>query len=295
MSYQLWISPITGYRRRGTRTAELRNVYEQGLTTRILYEPLRCCHLDDPAHEVRDEMARLDFDVVGALEKEQGGAVGYVTREDLTERGCREAMRPFAHADLVSDSTPLIDLLQALSSTERLFVLAGNRVRGIVTRADLQKPPMRVLLFGLISMLEMHLTFWVATEYPGEAWKQALSPKRVEAARALLEQRKQHNEEISEFDCIQFCDKRDLAIDKDVVRERMQLGSKNAAGKVLRAAEELRNGLAHSLGELATSESWPELASLVKSIEGFLTASDQAVEEMVRKGEAREPILGVAI
>src|SRR6266404_1948569 len=255
MSYQLWVSPSTGYRRRGTRVAELRRLFEQGLTTTVLYEPLRCCHLDDPQDGVSEEMKRLGFDVVGVIEAKGKSPVGYVAGVDLERKTCREALRPFAQSDLVTDSTPLLDLLEVLASSERRFVLARNRVHGIVTRADLQKPPVRILLFGLISLLEMHLTFWAKAAYRGDHWTQGLKAERTKTAAAILKLRAQRNEQISLFDCIQFCDKRDLAIGNDMIREQMKLGSKKTAGKLLRAAERLRDRLAHSQADLAGPDS----------------------------------------
>lgn len=45
--------------------------------------------------------------------------------------------------------------------------------KGIVTFADLNKPPVRVYLFGLVSLLEVHLRFWIRTAYSDGSWKRA--------------------------------------------------------------------------------------------------------------------------
>jgi hypothetical protein len=44
MGFQLWTSPVTGYRRAGTRLRELRHLFEDGITARAILEPLQCCH-----------------------------------------------------------------------------------------------------------------------------------------------------------------------------------------------------------------------------------------------------------
>ncbi len=49
MGHQLWTSPLTGYRRTGTRVREIRLMFEQDVTVRSIYEPLKACPADEPA------------------------------------------------------------------------------------------------------------------------------------------------------------------------------------------------------------------------------------------------------
>jgi hypothetical protein len=81
----------------------------------------------------------------------------------------REHVLPLNAEVLVSNATPLRDLLTSLCDREGIFVLVGSAVSGIVTRADLNKPAARIYMFGLISLLEMHLKIWIRHEYPGDA------------------------------------------------------------------------------------------------------------------------------
>ncbi len=280
MGYHLWKSRTTGYRRRGTRSAELRQIYELGLTTKALYEPLQCCRPDDSPDNVLNEMVRLSFDVVGAAEPGHPNPVGYITKSDLEGKSCRDAIRAFSYSELVADSTPIIDLFQTLGTNERLFVLVGTHVHGIVTRADLQKPPTRLVLFGLISLLELHLTFWIRREYPDDSWREVLKPARLEAAAKILELRRLRNEDLSEFNCLQFCDKRELAVRAQVIRDRLALKSKNSAEEFLKTAEGLRDRLAHSAADLVEGDSWHSIAELIKGVETSLAASDNAVDNL---------------
>lgn len=65
------------------------------------------------------------------------------------------------------------------------FVLVGPNVRRIVSRADLNKPPVPVYLFGLISLLEMHLGFWIRDGYGEEGWQKKPTDGRLTAAKNL--------------------------------------------------------------------------------------------------------------
>lgn len=292
MGYHLWTSSATGYRRRGTRAAELRSLFERGVTVASILEPLRCCHVGDPASGVSEELARLDFDVVGVREPDSGRAIGWLHREDVGEDVSHDRVRPIEPQQVVSDSTPLIDLIPILSDQPWVFVVAGHGVTGIVTRADLQKPPVRALLFGLLSLLEMHLTFWVAQRYPDDTWVTGLSVSRVEKATDLWERRRARNEEIGLLDCLQFCDKRDLIVTADELREGLGLGAKRNARSVLARAEQLRDRVAHSQLDLVSGSSWTELARTVTTIEALLDCSDKLVEAKSAGGE--EPVFHVA-
>jgi hypothetical protein len=53
VGYELWTSPITGYRRRGTRLSEIRALVSAGIQARAILEPLQSCSVDAPADEMR--------------------------------------------------------------------------------------------------------------------------------------------------------------------------------------------------------------------------------------------------
>jgi hypothetical protein len=138
----------------------------------------------------------------------------------------------------------------------------------------------RNYLFGLISLLEMHLTFWISQFYPHDSWKQELKTDRLDAAAKVLSERRKRNEETSLFDCIQFCDKRDLIVAKDELRTRLGLPSKRGTTKLLESAENIRNALAHSQPDLAGGTSWKDLIKLTNDIESLVHRSDEAVEDV---------------
>ena len=76
-------------------------------------------------------------------------------------------------------------MFRVLHDRSWVFVLVGPEVEAIVTRADLSKPPARIYLFGLLSLLEMHLTFWIRQEWGEEGWLEKINKKRIAAARKV--------------------------------------------------------------------------------------------------------------
>ncbi|HKO35760.1 MAG TPA: hypothetical protein VJV21_04735 [Pyrinomonadaceae bacterium] len=178
----------------------------------------------------------------------------------------------------MSDATPLANLLSVMTDKEQVFVLTGERIGGIIARADFNKPPVRVYLFGLISLLEMHLSFWLRHFYEADSWQAELSDNRLARANELFRQRRLRNEEIALFDCLQFCDKRELALSKEDLRSSVGLGSKKVCRKFLREAEKLRDELAHSQYDVSGAN-WRETIRLVEGIEELVRKSDQLVDK----------------
>src|SRR3989442_1622063 len=182
MGHQLWTSPITGYRRRGTRLAELRSLLGSGITAHAILEPLQSCSEAAPAAEIARILGQRDFDVAGVQSKRDGPVIGFVAREALRTGTVKDHLQALTAEQLISDATPLPSVLAVLKVRPHSFVLIGPEVRGIVTRADLNKPPVRVYLFALISLLEIHLTFWVKAVYGEDSWHAQLKATRMEAA-----------------------------------------------------------------------------------------------------------------
>lgn len=83
MGHELWTSPITGYRRRGTRFSELRSLTEGGITVHAILEPLKSCPADAPASEAARMLRQRDFDVAGMKEEPEGKVVAWVMRNEL--------------------------------------------------------------------------------------------------------------------------------------------------------------------------------------------------------------------
>jgi hypothetical protein len=296
MGQELWTSLITGYRRKGTRLSELRELVEDGITAHAILEPLKSSLADVPVEGVTQALKQRDFDVAGVKNEPNGRVVGWVTRESLKLGHVRDYMQPITTEQLIADGTPLPMLLKVLRRTLYTFVLVGPEVAGIVTRADLNKPPVRIYLFGLVSLLEMHLSFWVQAEYPDESWQSELSAGRFEAAKRIRDERRKRNQDPFLYQCLQFCDKRDLLVAKQTLREQLGLGTSAAALAFFKKAEDLRNVLAHSQQDLVDGSSWEDLIDIVQGIENVVQTSDQFVEEKARGigGDYRDELWSAA-
>jgi hypothetical protein len=189
----------------------------------------------------------------------------------------------FTAEHLISDATAIPDLINVLNAKERAFVISGADVMGIVTRADLNKPLVRVFLFGLVSLLEMHMRFWIQKTYRNDSWRSLLSDGRREAASSLHERRRCQNEDISLLECLQFCDLGTLLSKSSDLKATLKLTSTRQTKELLQDAEELRNNLAHSQLDLVAGSTWPELTRVAAAIEDLINTSDRAVEKCANR------------
>lgn len=251
---------------------DLRQLFDRGVTARYLAEPF--ISFDGPrlAADIRPIMYQRDFDVVGVR---RGGVIaGYVARQDLVGGTIDDHAIVFEGADVFDEGTRLVDIVQRLAQTPRVWLSIMGEASGIITKGDLQKTPVRMWLFGITSLLEMQLLRLIRVSYPDESWQALLSAGRVQKAQEMLADRRQHNEAIDLADCLQFADKRAIVAKAENLRRALGFGSQREADDQLQKIQQLRDELAHA--QDIVSGRWPELAQLANIAEQILERCEAA-------------------
>jgi len=171
---------------------------------------------------------------------------GFVLREQLAEGACGDSAIPFEAHHLIDPRAPLHEVVAGLEDHDGLFLAPFGSVAGIVTRTDLEKPPGRMWLFGLLTVVETSITESLRRNFPGDSWWDLLSPSRLQKARAVQEERLRVGDHAELLDCLQFGDK-GYALFKDASsREQFGFSSRQQARDAVRNIERLRNALAHT-------------------------------------------------
>lgn len=261
-----------------SKSKEIKDLFKNSILVRDIYENLKYCNVNDDASIVQKTMEELDFDVYGL--EDNHVISGYVEQFKLREGICGDYQKIFHPSELIAESTPLLDVLPILRDNQRIFVLERNQVTGIVTRGDLQKAPIRMLLFGLISLLEMNLQKIIRIYYPYESWENLLSKKRIENVKDLLVERKKRNEAIDLIDCLQFCDKRTIIMKNKKIINKIWNGSMKSIKTLLKNIEALRDRLAHSQ-DIVAGSSWQEIIDLTKKIDILLQQCEEMIHESI--------------
>lgn len=255
---------------------DLRALYGN-ISVKHVLEPLQFCHADDESAVIRKRMEEpnLDFDVMGI--EENGEIYGYVERSTLAGGPCGKYSRTFHPCELIAESASLTDVFSVLHDAPRIFVLKGTKVMGIVTRGDLQKAPIRMWIFGLITLIEMNLLYIVRARYSNDSWKNHISEARLRKANDLFDDRKKRNEAIDLADCLQICDKADLVLKIPDIKQKIEGRLMRNPQTLLDSAEGLRDILAHAQ-DLVAGSTWTDRIDLMRDIEGLLNALEQARE-----------------
>jgi hypothetical protein len=251
---------------------DLRRIFSRTITLRDIAEPLVSFDHTQPAAAVLAFMEQREFDVVGV--RQQGMVAGYLVRGELNGANVGAHCRKFAAGDVLPDSEPLLSAFAALCEKRHVFINVLGHVGGIVTRGDLQKAPVRLWLFGLVSLLEMQLLRVVRERYPADAWLTLLTEERCQGTRRVFAERQRRHEQNDLSDCLQLGDKATIFM-KD--RELFALSgfpSKQALEDFFKEVGALRNALAHA-NDLASGR-WPALVEMVTTLEGFLERLESA-------------------
>ncbi len=261
---------------------DLREIFSRDITVRYIAEPLASFDAEVDKTTVQAFLTKRNYDVIGV--RRGGFIAGYAKAVDLKD-DCAESLlrnrgsslndyaEPVPDALLIQDSEPLVQAILAMRETPYLFVESLGQVNGIITLGDIQKAPVRMWLFGLISLTEMQLLRVIRETYPQDDWQKYLSDTRLTIAQEMLEQRQASNAEIDLADCLQFCDKRDIFLKSDRLHPFLHPTSKNQGEKLLKDLETLRNNLAHAQ-DIVTGQ-WPKTADLAEQAEQLLLRLEQ--------------------
>jgi len=242
------------------------------ISVRYIAEPLTSFDLEANIPVVNSFMSEHDYDVVGV--RQHGLVTGYVKGSELTSGTFADHVIKFLPSDLVDETTTLIEALRQMRDSPWLFVRTFGHVSGIVTRGDLQKAPVRMWLFGLVSLIEMQLLRIIREGYPNDSWKQFVSDKRLAKARGMHSDRQKENRAIDLADCLQFCDKQDIVLKSDMLQMRIGFTSTASNKRLFKELEQLRNKLAHAQ-DIVTG-CWPEIVDIAEAAERLLEQCEKA-------------------
>ncbi|EEY99108.1 CBS domain-containing protein [Vibrio vulnificus] len=276
MGYQLWMSPETGYRRQGTRFESLHGIFLENAKLLSLLEPVLCCKDTDSASDAKHALKSRDFDVTCVV-NDDGVIVGQIERKALNQGLVAEYVKDVEEEQKIDENTSLVHLLQILEATEFKYVTRDGQIVGIVTRSDLNKPIPRTYLFGVVSLVELHINFWINYYYPNDTWLQALNEDRQAKVQETIELRRGSSDYLAVVECAQLCDKKEILRNTPEFLARFGF-SKTNFKNFLEKLEVVRNEIAHSQSSIIGRLSWEHITRTVSKAEEFVSLSDDVIE-----------------
>ena len=219
-------------------------IFTENFTARDIAAALVSFDETADASEVRQFMRERRFRIVGI--RREGLVVGYVRQEELDGATCGDAIHEFRDGDVVNAWSSFTRLISALRDRERVFVRSFGQIGGLVSRSDLQKPPVRMWLFGMITIAEIFLTETIESLYPDDSWTELVSSGRMRKARELCAERMRRQQPVRLVDCLQVGDKMQLLIRDEEWLEEFDFSSRREGERWIKELGSLRNNLAHA-------------------------------------------------
>jgi hypothetical protein len=235
----------------------LRLLFEEQITVMTIAEDLRIFDLAT----YQEEMANCNFNTSVIFHK------GEWLKYDKGD----EQPNLITQEDLMTENTPILVAFRLLLEKRRFFIPdESGKLSYIVTRTDLDKIPLRIGIFGLISILETHLKDLVRQLVPN--WQDSLSEKRLEQAINLYEWKKDRKEEIDLVQCLQFGDLGSIFSKNQRFKKFEPDFSRDNWVDMMNAIGRLRDALAHS--QLRLGFSWEEIDRILLFIRRIIDAGD---------------------
>lgn len=249
-----------------TSTQRLRRVFIDGFSVHDIAEPLVSFDSTASAKTVRVTMEERGYQAVGV--RKNGVVMGYLEQSELFEGDCAGFTKSFDIATVIADTATFSEVIVALKERPRLFVSILGAVGGIVTRTDLQKPSVRMWLFGMVTLIEMRFSRLIEVFCPNQSWKQFLSDGRVQKAEELFEERTRRNQHIDLLACLQLSDKGQIIARNEELRDSTKFQSRRQLEQAIKGLERLRNNLAHS--QDIVSSDWEIILQLSENLDEVL-------------------------
>lgn len=247
-------------RRLPSQFAALNRLLDEDIRVESIAERLFTASAESFVSELVRLLDQSGFDECGV--HRNGRVTEVVSRSQLECDGAvGDCASPVPLERIVAPETPLWPCMDRIVQRGPLFVLGHDGLDGIVTTADLHKQPARVLMFGVISMLEMVTLEMIRQWFDSDSWKSALTPGRIQKAETLYRNRQRIGEEIDLADCLQLCDKVDICLKRPDIIEIWNLGAK-AAEQVFELLQRIRDNLAHAQSPAPTGD-W---AAVIESL-----------------------------
>lgn len=245
---------------------DVHKTFLRGLAARDIAEPLPSFDATTPAPAARESMLRRHQAVAGV--RQDGYVTSYIEYQDLGEGICGDYARVFDEETVLTDSASITEVVLKLDLFPRLFVRSLGTVAGVVTRLDLQDPPVRMWLFGMITVLEMRFLQLIEARFSDESWTRYISPARLEKAREMQSERRRRGQDARLLHCLQFSDKAQIVVRDETLRSQAGIISRRRGDEVIKSLERLRNNLAHTQDIVAFD--WQTIVAIVKNLERLI-------------------------
>lgn len=242
-------------------------LFSNAFTAQDIAEAVRSFDADKTCQNIAEIMDFHEESIVCI--RNMGKIQGYVRRSDLSTGKCGEHIRFFRHDQVLSGDASLSDIVHTLTLHQYGFITTLGDISGYFSRSDINKPVVRMWLFGIITFIEMEFMNMIEECYPKDSWQPFVSEGRLQKAIEMKQERKRRNQDCKLLECLQLSDKGQILIQDDEILQQLGMESRRNARKLIRELESLRNNLAHAQ-DIVTHD-WAPIVRLSYRLEETLS------------------------
>ena len=240
-------------------SSHFKRQYNEIFTAKDIAEPLLSFDAETPASRMAEIFQAQKHQVLAI--RTDGQVSGYISHEQASDKGmCGTYSKAFSVDQVLDGDASFAEVIYVLTRHDYCFISLLGQVQAVITRDDMNKPYMRMWLFGIITLSEMNITDLIKQHFKDNDWKKLLPDGRVEAAQQLQSERQRLNQHCELIECLQLADKGKLLINDSELLDQLGFNSKSAVKKVIKQFQSLRNNLAHAQ-DISTYD-WAQIARM---------------------------------
>jgi len=253
----------TGHREFAARNRRALRIFMRAFSAQDIAEPLRSFDAEFEAGRIADYLNARPRNVAGL--RESGKVMGFVRQQDLGDAAAQEYLRAFKKGQVVEGEATLADVVLVLTRHDYCFVRVLDDIVGVISRGEMQKPVVRMWLFGFITTIEMALRERISLRWLDGGWEKLMTPSRLQKAVALRDERVRRGQECELLDCVQLSDVARIVLGVPEERAAYGFDTAGAAKRTIKEMESLRNNLAHAQ-DIVTHD-WAQIARMARNME----------------------------
>jgi len=237
-------------------------VLERAFTAKDIADPFISFESKISPGELLAGMTLAEVEVAGLHESRV--PLGFVEASFLRNEPGEVVPRRFSESQMVAPESSFMEVIEVLTRHDWCFVQSLETVVGAISRQDVQKPAVRMWLFGILTVAELEFTERIRAKWPDASWSSLLSPQRIDKARQLLAERERRKEKCELIDCLQLADKIEVLLSDASELGALGVVTPSAARRVGKQFESLRNSLAHA--QRFVEQDWPQIVRLARRV-----------------------------
>ncbi|TXR50090.1 hypothetical protein [Phyllobacterium endophyticum] len=246
--------------------------FHTGLSVILIATPRKVFKTCTTSENLRQVAAKntqkFDYLPVRAEVNEQSDLIGLLRLSEYFDQAAPDEsvachFTPLREQNLIGADASILDFVRSADEYRFRLVVSQRGIVGLVGLSDLQKLPVRAMLFSLVTALEISMADAIRNHILNrQVWEKYLSVPRREKIDHEISKAMAKGGIVDELLFTQFCDKRDI-LDETVLSTRPD---RDLIKQKFRNIESLRNDLAHANDYAATTEDAVEVCKMTRDI-----------------------------